>query len=552
MKGDTFIDRFLLACPFSRGNPTTGPASAYKCTKIVTPVSPLTAYTYFEGATANTTKEILAGDCIGASGDPNGRISAIPGAIFYDRSETINSGCWINKSGTLGSTTAGSVWVRLNTLDDTLASTPTTGISLTYSGPQTGVRDASNTIIPKYDASLYPKGQGWGSLLYSNDAGLPTLNANASALNWTCYSGDFTVNNKTFNKRLLRRKEQIAAYAMSPFLDLNSFDIGNKRPEIAISSGRAETQTGTTYPTGAVDRDCNTTGASGIAYKSPFVAAGNLDLSAGSPTLGKRIYSSYNTYFYSWLPTGSSGLISSDACVTRFGIQDYVGQGNTLLSDVLYCDKTNKFCSFTYKNKGKTSDFISPWDSANRLNWRNAYDYAFFGNTNDTNSTPSRIGIPFIYKENNSSTFYSGTAYGTPFNINDVSTTAATDASGIANFSLALGVPLRCYGNACVYQGAKNDDAYSTLKIVNNSQATEVLVDTIYQELFMVNQSNINTINSEYIQSLVFGHPSFQTSYTSVDTADKGIARRYMLYLATFNQTSVLRARCAQLVEDYK
>lgn len=542
IKGDTFIDRFLLACPFTRGS------STLKCSNPLDTYGKQGAVFNWEGRIDNTGRNIKAGDCIGVGGSPDTKITASKGAIFFDRSA---QACYINTS-----TTSGTSWKTLDGIDGIVPSSY--GNGLVYSGATSELRNEANTYIPPSDATFI-KGLNWGKYIYSNDAGLPQLQSTSNGLNWTCQSATFKVNGTSYKKRLLRRIEQLPSYAMSPFLEYTNSSL-NKSGDVAIATGIAEgpTSVTTTLPLSATssDRDCHTTGASGTSTtKAPNSTINTIDLNprssnnVGSGPWKSRLYG-YSSATLSWFPNGSSGAVSTDACITRFGLQDYVGGGNTVLSDTLYCKKSDKFCSFAFKNFNSTTTFTPPWDAANRDNWKNATGaYASFSN-NSTGTNNNRIGIPFLYQDNAMTTIYGAT---TGFGFADTSSAAIMLKSGIQYFSVALGVPLICQGTGCFYTAAASntDDTGYALQAIGSNYAKYQVSSMQEHSTFNVGLLANASFKDEFTMSLIFGNESLFNSYTQTqDSAQVGYMRRYMFYLRTL-ETNQLRARCAQKIEGY-
>ena len=565
MKGDTFIDRFKLGCPFSRGDTT------YTCSDV-NPTTP--TYTYFEGraSSVDTAKNQKAGDCLGSSNtDPTGKIQAKTGAIFLDRASNT---CYINTSGdSFGSQVIGSAWSKLETIDS-INTSSTLGIAIEYnqSSSPRQLRDKANTrILPYSTTSLL--GKGWGSAIYSNDAGLLPLLGTPNSLNWTCQSANFSINNKTYNKRLLRRKEQIAAWAMSPFLDsVDSSDNQNPKRSVEAKIALGEIQNGfsdSSMTSTSKDRDCGTNLS---PRKTAVVSSGQMDFRARSfanNKWGSRIYGNSVTWFS--LGSGSSGAISTDACVTRFGVQDYVGAGDLALSDTIYCKKSSKFCSMSTKDDQATL-FTPPWDEDNRETWRNANNYVHFANSSSTYT--NRIGVPLLYKEDDQTIISGGnyTAYARPgsadlatiaIDTTPLGKTLTTDyypgkisSTGMKNFSLALGVPLICEGTGCSYNGANGDDATFSLQPLGADSLASIQLPASYQESFMFFNNPIagpidsSSHNDEFIMHLNVGYSGpYHGGVQDWDIKKTGKYRRFSARLYDGNTWD--NAFCAQLIESY-
>ena len=551
MKGDVFTDRFMLSCPFSRGD------SDYKCSEVSS-----NSYPNFEGRAVDDNRNIKLGDCVGISGNPNNKISAKKGAIFFDRNAPNSSEtCFINTS----TTGSGSEWKSLDDIDSIQRgyASQTTDY---FTKSNAGNRSRLSTKIPP-DGSNFPSGEGWGLFIHSNDAGWPQLVTGSNGLNWTCQSGSFSVNNKTYLKRLMRRKEQVAAFAMSPLLEGYNQSIGGKT-EIKIATGLATPSVNVNlYPlsSSSVDRDCNvnSNGSGTYMYKSPGKPYGSLNLKkpSASNAWSSRLYGGSNNTFIAWFANGSSGAISTDACVTRFGLQDYVGQGNEALSDVLYCKKSTKFCSFSFKDLAGSSPLAPPWDEDNKYNWKNALGYTSFS-SNHLGNNPDRLGSPLLFTEEypytinfNSSTLY----YIASHDVLDVTqvinlgTTANPNKqtkTGMKYFSLAMGVPLICEGKGCNYGTAGapqyTDDTKFALQAGRpTSETTQLASD--YQEWMHARNLASVALGDEFLLSISTGHPSWINSNMQPDSIGKN--RRYSLIYDPLPPR--MRGRCTQLVESY-
>ena len=550
MKGDVFTDRFMLACPFSRGD------SDYKCSEVTSSPS---SYQNFEGRTADANKGIKSGDCIGVSGNPNAKINAKKGSIFFDRSKPPGAGavetCYINTSAT-GS---GSEWKSLDDIDSIKRGYASQSTDY-FASNNAGNRNRLSTKIPP-DGSNFPSGEGWGLFIHSNDAGLPQLVTSSNGLNWTCQSGSFSVNNKTYLKRLMRRKEQIAAFAMSPFLSSDN--------QIKIATGEASPSVinlSNPLSASSVDRDCNvnSNGSGNLMYKSPSNLPNQLNLNKSTALNGwlGRLYSGANDNFFSWFATGSSGAISTDACVTRFGLQDFVGQGNEALSDVLFCKKSTKFCSFSSKDLAGTSSYTPPWDETNKENWKNALGYTSFS-SNLLGNNPDRLGSPLLFTEvyPYNINFNTNTVYYLPsHDVLDVTQVIDTGTSsnpnkqtktGMKYFSLAMGVPLICEGKGCNYGTSASpqytDDTKFALQAGRPANETTQL-STNYQEWIQTQNLGSGYLSDEFLLTLSTGHIKWHSSNMQPDKTSGRLKRYFLIYDPLPYR---MRGRCTQLVESY-
>jgi hypothetical protein len=198
MEHSLLVDRFELACNFTRGYETTK-----KCTS---------GSTDFEGAVNSPVNGIVAGDCIGKAALNVATVTAANGAVLYRRDGL----CYINTS--IGS---GTTWTEVGNLQ---------GDNTTNSA----------SILPKNNPFLFPGGTGRGAHYSSNNARLPVLtNISRGAGYHTCAAHEVIHKGTSINKRSLRRKEWVAAASWS---DTNP--------------GFANVEAGT-VESGIVDRDCN-------------------------------------------------------------------------------------------------------------------------------------------------------------------------------------------------------------------------------------------------------------------------------------------------------
>jgi hypothetical protein len=401
--------------------------------------------------------------------------------------------------------------------------------------------------------------------------------ASPSSLNWTCQSSTFVVNNKYFTKRLMRRKEQIAAYAPSivfaPLMMNPKYPSYTAAPDTMIYKGYTQSlPNDAPLSATSVDRDCNTelnyNLISKVFYpKEINIPAGSIDLNKRSGSVAspwsQRLYSSNATNGYGYplnFGSGSSGAVSTDACITRFGLQDFVGaslSNYTALSDVLYCQKSKKFCSFAKTGAGL--DFTPPWDSENRDNWKNSANslnvspYVSFANNTATLPNLDRIGAPIIYTEKDATKNY------LPGSAQDMYSLSAAD-NGTNYFSLAMGIPLNCSGNGCVTDGKANDDMTFALNPKSpSSLVTTPLSNTYYYPwfYFITGTSPSTGIvyntswNDEFLVHLSVGWQGTNHPGGDWDNGQgTGKFKRYGLWLWDGSELN-FTGRCSQLVESY-
>jgi len=201
--------------------------------------------------------------CLGTS-SPMGVVAAATNSVYYDRTD---GQCYINTSA--GS---GTQWTSAN--------------------------DPGLTLAQR-------------ASLAANIPGLPPLSAISDAAAWnTCVAASASGIGGT--KRLLSRREQVAASAWSPALDDATIS--------ALENGLALPQTG--Y--------CNSNGGDGLIFDNMATPA---DLDTLPSTLAGGHFA---------VRTGS---VATRVCVSRYGIQDLVGNVWEWTSDHLAtCDPTTNTC----------------------------------------------------------------------------------------------------------------------------------------------------------------------------------------------------------------
>jgi hypothetical protein len=226
----------------------------------------------FEGKTNDPAKGIMAGDCIGNHSLNPIVVSAARDAILYRR----NGVCYINNSATYGTS-----WIEIRSLEAATTAN-------------------SNSPLPKYNAVQYPSGTGKGAEYASEDAKLPGLTQiYRNNAYHTCAAFEVKHKGTTYPKRFLRRKEFVAAASWSSSAAAVFKD---------IEAGVTET--------GSLDRDCNTT-------------------SKGSPQSVLDLNDNRHSFSSGGasMITGSGGDYSTEACVSRYGIQDMVGNYTEMTSE---------------------------------------------------------------------------------------------------------------------------------------------------------------------------------------------------------------------------
>lgn len=359
MGKDALIERFGLSCPFSRG----GTANA--CT-AASPVG------NWDGATSDPARGVIAGDCVIRDHTVT-TVTAPNGAIMWDRT---NNRCLRRQAG---------AWVN-------------------YHNMQAWNTPNSLSTYPVYDAVLYPSGTGLGGQITSNAANLPGLGWQLrNNLYHFCAGHTVTHKGVTLPKRLIRRKEYVAAASWHPLVSNVA----------AMEAGTVES--------GATDRDCNGTQHKGV---------GPLTLDFNNNRWNQF------TASYPYMIYGSKGDYSTEACVSRYGIQDMVGNHSVGNSDTLICASGNPHCGFKFQDFDQTIpvNLSDPWivDPGSIETWRNG-DGTYF----NLNAGTSDQGFS---------------------NTNSTASAATYSLTVIPNrvyFSVPLGMGLSCGGSTCAN---KTDD----------------------------------------------------------------------------------------------
>lgn len=504
MKGDLLIDRFKMGCNFSRGG------TDYSCTDVGYTVAPPNVnQIYFEGSINDMSKGRVIGDCIGFGGrvsggtNPTGKIKARPGAIFFDRA---NATCYVNTTGIafLDEDSKGTTWQTLKSIESS----------------ETTVKSASK-ILP---SSISPVGMGWGARIYSNNSYLPHLTGSTqNNLYRTCQSSSVDINGIIHNKRLLRRKEEIATFAMSSFI--------TRAVAQKINYG--------TLQSGFIDRDCMSSTNASTMYPAGGGAA-DMDMTLWNyPTAYYNSASS--SPMASWMQnsaTGSGGSKSTELCFSNFGLQDISGNSNEVLSDRLYCNGllTKDMCSAGLKDRQilKVADlkpdselalaqiYTPEIDPDNKYNLKSANGH-YLNFTSDT--IENGIGVPIL---NNSVT--TGTVVSYNYAVSNSPVT-------YKYFNPILGVMLSCLGNSCLLNGSYDDNMKVTTKASGGNA-------TIFNYPYIGNTSVLGVSN---ISPTVF--PFIVNGYTG-DGAQNG--RHSLMIRGNFDgNVQAASGRCTTLIEDY-
>lgn len=507
MKGDLLVDRFEMGCNFSRGG------TADQCSNTG-------GYVGFEGNINDPATGRRVGDCVSGNQSsvyPSGKITAKQGAVFYTRA---SNECFVNTSNGVGTT-----WSLLSEIDGNYLNTreyyPSgVPINKVINSGLTKIPPTSAAVgIPASDVvpitvsgsqyAQYPQGLGYGAKIYSNDAKLPLLSrwVEPIGLHYTCQSSRVAVNGNTYLKRLSRRKEFVVYAAESPLLspaDRRLMETGQAQQTLD-SPTAAPIKNYLTMPISEHnDRDCNVAfnmynyynPADGkMYYDTSFTSyAGGYGYSSkikvGTTSLGQVTPGTVLNYNdprwstggvvgeFSTLTTGSGGPLSTEACASRYGIQDAIGNGEEWTSDLFFCNPLYG-CSMGYQDAGKTTAYAPPIDAANKENYKNP-NGEYYSVTDITTSGAATVsmGTKLLPKFNyglgvnrNFLTDFECTkpsaAVALPMTGPDCSNYGADWAAGMKYttskfFNVALGIPLDCEGSTCLYLGSGDSNTLVT------------------------------------------------------------------------------------------
>lgn len=391
MGKDYLFDRFGLGMKFTR----------QACTQIIS--SPTTFI--FEGDGQNGT---LVGDCLGfwSGTNVNGKVSAVKNSAIYNR----NAGeVFINRSNGTGST-----WIALNTLETTAT-------------------DAT-TKIPEFHPLYAQGGEGLGAKISSNASKLPHFVTHPIVMNRLCASHQVKHQGSTYSKRLPNIKELFRAGAMSPF-------IFNESTNGLILSGTIQNNPVTQDPNNPiVSRDCY--GLRSFEGTGPIDFTKNnwpVRLKQGPSTIFGETVSSIPLF---WAPiTGSandsSNIVSSEACQTRYGIQDFDGAAIEATANSVWCE-ANVGCSSHFKQFSTQSEPFTPIMGSEHQD-------IFVNGNGEKLSIPfpgSAFGFVEFFIDRYVSGLYSGAA-----------------GNNVPRYiSPSLGFQLSCKGSVCLNENTPDDN----------------------------------------------------------------------------------------------
>ena len=225
--------------------------------------------------------------------------------------------------------------------------------------------------------SIFPSGLGLAKKLYTNNAKLPALNYFSYALSQAACMSSFVKHKGTLHReRLPRLKETIALNAPSPLLDngtsntIRPYSVG-KLEDGTVQNGKFSTPV-------SIDRDCNSSSqyrdnTGKDLYSIYFGTASVLDL--------KYNFANSREYGITGSAVDEYNNISTEACVSRYGIQDVYGSYSKMTSTLVSCHGqkgcfSNKAVHLLATDSINTSseapDFDNPWDPESKEELKNS------------------------------------------------------------------------------------------------------------------------------------------------------------------------------------
>jgi len=278
-------------------------------------------------------------DCVGQGYPTNLAVDAPTGSVYANINNDEGNGmCWFKKS---------------------------TGWVSTSSGFSCDTQSGINCSLPPLSAS-YPNGLDYGKLFRSNAARLRPLNLSQYSSYHLCRA--FSINHRSASVvgRLGRRKELIPLGSYSPYMTLQNAEKLTTAALYSAASGK--------------NRSCN---YNRYVTLFPFTYPNYLNYNnwpaynGGGSWGGGRIGI-----------TGSRNDInnttSSEACESRFGLNDFYGNVNEMSSDQMSFNAINPSAygmSF-FKALHLTTDWnlavdFTPLDPDSRLDWKNGNEEYF-------------------------------------------------------------------------------------------------------------------------------------------------------------------------------
>lgn len=369
------------------------------------------------------------GDCIGSRGSPNGLIVSKKGSVFYDR-YTLNA--FINTSGVAWDVDLGKSWSTFLGVDN--SSTLTKTSSVYYSTKINDVR--------------------LGKIVTTNNSHMPVLTRISQQQGQVlCHSHEIIHNGLSYEKRLMRRKEHMALSQVE-----HSIPLGTSYGEGRLAVGSNATY----YPSLSKNRGC-------ISTKDKINSYKNLDVATDYIT-GSDLYPIYGGYYLNasnslvkekpssdgapLLASGSSGDLSTEMCVSRYGIQDAPAfLTSVLLADHFWCSRksSKSICGCDVKYEWSSNDVETRTErsfASGRYvldpgvvdTWKNGSGMYF----NNITASGNNMALPYFSASGSETNTVSSSIAGTIYRGN--------------YYSPVMNIGLVCNGSSCLANEQDNDD----------------------------------------------------------------------------------------------
>lgn len=297
---------------------------------------------FSRGACSSTNGNLVgAPDCVGKGSPTTLSVNAADGSVYLNIASNEQMCYYKTASG----------WKEIN------------------SGFSCNTLSSSSCSLPPY-SSDYPSGQGIGNIMRSNSARLRPFTVSAFVHNHLCHSFSINHRSSSVTGRLGRRKEMIPLIFYSPYLtvrdaqklaDGSLYDTASNKKRAC--NGRMYSQLGIfSYPTY-------------LNYNNWPIYTSTYDyLSAGAGITGSRIDSYNNT--------------STEACESRFGLNDAYGSFKEMTADVISFNAKDVYGANLFLNYGAVSSpssltTLSVIDPLAREDWKNGNEIYYSVSTED-------------------------------------------------------------------------------------------------------------------------------------------------------------------------
>jgi hypothetical protein len=385
----------------------------------------------------------------------------------------------------------------------------------------------ANSIIPANVPGATNSGAGLGSILSTNNANMPPFPRLSQEKAYKlCLSHKFQFRGRDYYNRLLRRKENVVAQSLP-------------------SSKLVPTSTSVGMTDDTITKGCFTNPNKADRIRLDTFPVLNLNN-------GDEKYPFINIYGSTRLVLFSSGSTSTSNCVSRFGLQDFVGNLAEWTSDVLWChrssdSKTNGMCSPRYKNLDPNSTptdlFTPPWDSnenGNILNYQSA------------NGTWYEQGEQEIMGMNPKSASQNTILMTmAPYFMGGTPPTWSHDSN---YFNVAMGLPLRCAGDSCGDSSGNNPEDDNLLVTTRTKTQTTATRTNIFQfdfngDVFLHRLNIQDGIYNTPTWGLL-GSSSYRTYYSNYTATSTGRWSHIWVGYVNGYSEPYNGARCGIMIEE--